>query len=167
MRIRLSIVPVVAVVLALGGVTLASASSDERASDGDAKVIKLFAVTVQQADLDLPPEGESLGDRFVFSDDLYREKGGEQVGTNVGECTFLRRDTDARSVSIQCLATFSLDGKGQITVQGLITFVETQTTPEPLTVAVTGGTGDFAGVGGELTVEEVSETEANVTIRLD
>jgi hypothetical protein len=167
MRMRLSIVAVVAVILAIGGVTLASASSDEGSSDDHSQVIKLFAVTVQQADIDLGATGESLGDRFVFADDVYREKGGEKVGHDGGECTVVRLDAEARTATVQCVVSLSLDDKGQITVQGLATFSETQTSAPPLTFPVTGGSGDFKGVDGEVTVEEISATEANLTLHLD
>lgn len=165
---RLGIVALVAVILAAGGVTLASADSGKRAGDGRSEVIKLFALTDldQSADLDLGATGESVGDRFVFSDDLYTRKGGDKVGIDGGECIVVRLDTAARSATVQCAVTASLDDRGQITVQGLVTFSESEA-GATFTLPITGGSGDFRGASGEITVEELSDTESNLTLSLD
>jgi Allene oxide cyclase barrel like domain len=158
MRTRLGIVAAVAAALALY-------AAGPAAADGDSEVIKLFAVTVQSAELDLGDEGPSVGDRYVFADDVYDRKGGDQVGTNGGECTIVRVDAEAATATANCLVTFSLDDRGQLTIQGLVDFsVDADPT---FTLPVTGGSGDFAGAAGEVEVEELSETEANLTFTLD
>jgi hypothetical protein len=162
MRARLGLIAVATAILAVGSVTLASASSDR----GHKEVIKLFALTVSSADLDLGDKGPSVGDRFVFADDVYDEKGGEKVGTDGGECVLVRVDLAAQTASNQCVVTLSLEDRGQITVQGLIELSLTDTRPT-FTLPVTGGSGDFTGAGGEAEVEELSDTEANLTVTLD
>ena len=63
-----------------------------------------------------------------------------------------------------CVATLRLRG-GQITLQGLVPFSETDM--GPFTVAVTGGTGAYRGVSGEMTVRSLSDTRELYILRLD
>lgn len=167
MRSKLILSAVLAVLLAVGSVSLASATSSDE-GDRDARVINLTSRTVQEADLDLGAEGLSVGDRFTFSDDLL--KNGKTVGTDGGECVIVRIDPEgateqtAESLTVQCTVTLSLEA-GQITVQGLVTFTNAPT-QEPFTVAITGGTGDFRTAHGEVEVTELSATEDRLTVRL-
>jgi len=170
MRIRLTITAVVAVIMAVAGVTLASAhSKGSRGDDHGARVIKLFAVTVQHHFVDLPPEATpsnpapSLGDEDVFSDDVFDKKGGTKLGTDGGVCTIVR--VEPTSAVAQCAATLSLGG-GQIAVQGLVTFPLAEETPPKFDLPITGGTGDFEGASGHITVEELNDTDANITVFL-
>ena len=166
MRIKLSIAAVVAVLLAIAGVSLASADSGGSSKDKGDRVIKLFAVLDQEAFINVPPDGTTLGlgARSVFSDVLYDGPGGDRVGVDGGECTITR--VGSSEATGQCVATLSLSG-GQITVQGLATFPLAEgELPPPIDVAVTGGTGDYEGAEGYLTVEELNETESNLTLHL-
>jgi hypothetical protein len=90
MRRRLSLAIVAALVLAVVIVPGASTSSSgvRSSDDDDVEVIRVTAITVQEAGLDLGEPGDSLGDQFVFSDDLFR--GGEKVGTAGGIGTLVR-----------------------------------------------------------------------------
>ena len=161
MRNRFGIASVAAVVLAVAGVGLASASS----SDDTSRTFTVFAKTVQFAPIDLGDPGTSLGDQFVFSDDLLTEKGGDTVGFDGGVCTLVRRDEASKSDTLQCVFTFSLEG-GQIATQALLTLHEghfsgTEVGP------VTGGSGEFRGASGEVAVKFFSDTEADITFRLE
>jgi hypothetical protein len=168
MRKKLVLSAMLALLLAVASVSLASATSDDGHGDnGDhARVINLTATTVQQADIDLGKTGLSLGDRFVFSDDVS----GDEVGTDGGDCVVVRLDpkdaTEAnlKAVTQQCVVTLSLP-EGQITGQGLVTFTNTPTQPS-FTVAITGGTGEFNTAHGEVQVTELSDTVAKLTVKL-
>ena len=95
----------------------------------------------------------AVGDAFLISDTLTKH--GKDFGNLYAHCTFVTAEVT------QCLATLDLPN-GQITVQGVI-----RDTPD-FTLAVTGGTGDYTGAGGTITVDE-SEGESapsNITIRL-
>ena len=163
MRIKLAVAALAASILALGGVTLASANSSGSSDDNGAREIKLFALTVQIDFPDLGANGFSLGDEQVFSDDLYDKSGGTKLGFDGGVCTIVRvADVKRASGSAQCVVTLSL-AEGQITVQGLVTFVGNET-PPPFDLAITGGTGAFKNARGSVTVEETSDTEANLTV---
>jgi hypothetical protein len=63
----------------------------------------------------------------------------------------------------QCFNTTSLPG-GQITAQGIVT--SDQIEKLPFLQAVTGGTGAYEGVGGELTVDEAGDKPAELTFEL-
>jgi hypothetical protein len=170
MRKKLVLSATLALLLAVASVSLASATSNDDNDDNDdhTRVINLTATTVQQADIDLGKEGLSLGDRFVFSDDL--SEGGKQVGTDGVDCVIVRLDpkdaTEAnlKAVTQHCVVTLSLP-EGQITGQALLTFTNTPT-PPPFTVAITGGTGEFRTAHGEVQVTEESDTVAQLAVKL-
>ena len=68
------------------------------------------------------------------------------------------------SATAQCVATAELP-KGQITVQGLLTFTE-ETEGEPSFLAITGGTGKYREAQGQLKIDQASETEAQLTFKI-
>jgi hypothetical protein len=165
MRFKLAVAAIAAIALGAGGVALASADSNGGGDDHEGKTIKFFALTVQTADIDLGDKGFSLGDQTVFSDDLYNKKGGTKLGVDGGVCTIVRI-TDAKTFSgtAQCVVTASLAG-GQIATQGLVSFAGNQL-PPPFDIAITGGTGAYKNASGQVTVQELSDTEANLTVQL-
>ena len=143
-------------------VTGASASSGPRErDDDDIEIIRVTEIIVQEAGIDLGEPGDSLGDQFVFSGDLFRA--GEKVGIDGGVCTLVRLVSMVSATS-QCVATAELP-KGQITVQGLLTFTE-ETEGEPSLLAITGGTGKYREAQGELKVVQTSETESQLTFKI-
>jgi hypothetical protein len=162
MRSKFALAALVAVVMATIGAGLAYATSG---SDDNGRTFTVFSKTVQFAPIDLGDTGPSLGDQFVFSDDLLTERGGDNVGFDGGVCTTVRRDETAKTDTLQCAVTFSFAG-GQIATQALLTltngnFTGTQTGP------VTGGSGDFRGASGEVSVKFFSNDEADITFDLD
>ncbi len=96
--------------------------------------------------VDNGPRGESPGDKFGFTEKLFQH--GERVGRDAVECTVKR--VTRRSFTMQCVGTMTMRGRGQITIQGAITFSETS--GDSFSLAVTGGTGEFSGVNGEMVV---------------
>ena len=141
--------------------TGASASGSRDKDDDDVTVIRVTEMIVQEAEIDLGEPGESLGDQFVTSSDLFRA--GEKVGVDGVVCTLVRLEPRV-SATAQCVATAEFR-KGQITVQGLLTFSE-ETEGEPFRLAITGGTGKYKEAHGELKVVEVSETESRLTFKI-
>ena len=93
-------------------------------------------------------EGTALGDQIVFTTQLL--KGDSEVGHQGGVCTV----TSAVRAEAQCVATYVLPG-GQITGQALIVLGA----PAPYAVAITGGSGRYKGVEGEIRVDPASETQ--------
>ena len=141
--------------------TGASASGSRDKDDDDVKVIRVTEIIVQEAEIDLGEPGDSLGDQFVTSSDLFRA--GEKVGVDGVVCTLVRLEPMVSATS-QCVATAEFR-KGQITVQGLLTFSE-ETEGEPFLLAITGGTGKYKEAHGELKVVQMSETESRLTFKI-
>src|SRR5688500_10835065 len=126
MRTKFTIAAVLAVIFAAAGVTLAAADSNGSGDDGSPRVITLFAFNDpdRATTVDVAPTGDtpSLGDRFVFSGDVFDRKGGTELGITAVDCVFVRFDPidSPTEATLQCVATISLEG-GQITVQGVFT----------------------------------------------
>jgi hypothetical protein len=70
------------------------------------------------------------------------QSGGRTVGHDDGLCvaTYHFRQ-------LECFVTFSLLGRGSVTTQGRVVLAET-----PNWLAITGGTGSFRGVGGQVRI---------------
>ena len=133
--------------LVLTGVVLAGAGSVLVAAPAAAHdhSLRLTTVAAHNTDLDLGEPGPSAGDIQVFLDDVQRN--GRTVGSSAGSCT-VTLFTETRLVGA-CTATLVLPD-GTITAQGV--FDEDPTVgPTSFTWAVTGGTGDYSGAGGEAT----------------
>ncbi|MGH8970932.1 MAG: allene oxide cyclase barrel-like domain-containing protein [Actinomycetes bacterium] len=151
MRKLMSIGTALILLTTLGLVAVAGQTAANADDNGDRTVIKLTAVAAQEAELDLGEEGFGLGDQFVFSDWLFRH--GEQVGRDGGACTITHVDETTFAATAQCIGTLELP-KGQITVQGLVTFTEED---PPFWVAVTGGTGAYKTAKGQMKITPVDE----------
>lgn len=152
---RLSLAAILATVIAVAGASFAYAG--DSSDDGSTQVIQLVAMGVDATPIDLGKTGPSQGDQVVFTNDLFRE--GEKVGFDGGVCTAVRVGP-GESVRFQCQVTLSLP-KGQITAQGLFMFAG-----PPSDIAITGGTGAYRRVDGELEVDIVSNTETRLTAKL-
>jgi hypothetical protein len=157
-----------AVTLSCGTVALAddhSNSSAGHAQRGHVRVIGLFSTTAQFKQLDLGDSGFSIGDEIVFADDLLTAKGGANAGADGGVCTVVRVD-DATSVTgtLQCPVTLSLHN-GQLFTVGLVHLANGALTGTQV-VGIAGGTGEFRGAEGELTLKFLTPTETNYTITL-
>jgi hypothetical protein len=89
----------------------------------------------QEADftiIDTAPVGDSPGDQILFTDTLL-DQAGRRIGRDEARCTVMFGD------DVLCDATFVIDGKGQLTIEGV-----------GLNLAVTGGTGRFKKARGQL-----------------
>lgn len=157
MRKKLGLVAVLALLLSAAGGSLALAG-DSSGDDGT-RTIHLTAKAVQETEVDVGEQGFGQGDYFVFGDDLFRD--GEKVGTDGGTCTFVR--VEEASATANCVVTLSLP-KGQVTVQGLVTFAG-EGDAAPFVVAVTGGTGAYRTAHGEVEVDPNGDEE-RLTLKL-
>jgi hypothetical protein len=133
-------------------VTLASASTasrDTHASDKQStQVIQLGAQRVQEAQIDLGEQGDSLGDQIIFSEDLLRD--GKKIGHDGGVCTIVGLVPDI-SFTVQCVTTPSLP-RGLVTVHGLVTFTDED---RPFLFTITGGTGAYKTAHGQMKINFV------------
>jgi hypothetical protein len=166
MQRKLMVGAVLALVLAVASVPLAFANEGPGGDDdhdGDVTVLKLTTRVLQEAGVDVPPSGDSVGDRFVFSDAVF--KGDKKIGMGGVDCVVVLfkpgpTTDEPEAVTSLCVATLSLP-KGQITIQGLIDFTE----PGAFTLAVTGGTNAYRTAHGQVKVEE-GEEEDRLTVKL-
>ena len=159
------IIGILAIALALivGNLTLTSATASSSSSNDHRTTLHLVSNTVDFADLDFNETGPSLGDQFVFNDNLFQN--GKRVGEDHGSCTLVRiTGTGASSeFTVVCHVTLVLAG-GQITAQGALTF--TGEGPQTNTIAITGGTGAYQTAHGQVRARDVSETRAALTVQL-
>jgi allene oxide cyclase-like protein len=168
-KLRFTAVLAAGCALALGGATLASGRDGNGSDESDSgQSFTVYAPTAADriAFLPVTPGKFALGNRVVFSDDLFTEKGGSSLGIDGGVCTVVRvADAADQSGTLECHITFDLPD-GQITTQELHTLTNGElkgTQPG----AITGGTGKYRDAAGEVSVEFLSTTEANVTFLLD
>jgi hypothetical protein len=97
------------------------------------------------------PHGEFLGDQRVFTDQLHavdknEDPTGPPVGHHSGFCTLVKKGP-GNARFYQCFATFDFP-EGLLTGR---TLDLTAVGPAGVEVAVTGGTGAYAGTGGQIT----------------
>ncbi len=104
---------------------------------GGGRTLTLVSEEKRARGVDVGAEGESTGDFFVFEETLFNARGGEVVGEDTVRC-------EAGIRTFHCDATLKLDRRGKITVGGALFARRDNVIP------VTGGTGNFSGVGGEL-----------------
>jgi hypothetical protein len=141
-----------AAVTAIAALALMAFGTTVAAAHGKAsKTLRLVATENQSDFLDLGAPGPSLGDELVFSETLSRN--GRQVGTSGVVCTTTAVEPPYEVTTFHCVGTLSLRN-GQITLQGLIE-VQGVNDPGPFTVAITGGTGDYRGAGGQAVVRDL------------
>jgi hypothetical protein len=167
MRRKIILGAILAVLLAIAGVPLAFAGGDDNGDDNgdDVRTLRLTATSLQEAEIDLGASGFSIGDRFVESQNLFRDD--ERVGVGGIDCVLVvfRPGPDPagepEAATAQCVATASLP-QGQITVQGLIDFTD----PGPFTLAITGGTGAYRTAHGEVEVTEESPEFERIRFKL-
>jgi allene oxide cyclase len=105
---------------------------------------------------DMAPKGDSAGDNMTFANKLYDKDDKQLVGHDTGWCI--------RTVAGQvweCFRTYMLE-QGQITVEG------PYYDGKDSTFAITGGTGIYLTVQGELKMQarDASRREYNLTFTL-
>jgi hypothetical protein len=117
-----------------------------------------------------PPEGEegvpAVGDEFVFTDRLYALGGtpeaparaGEQIGHVSVRCVVSQVFEAEEDAASTCTGVFSIDGRGDVTAQGMFRFSEFEDQGFA-TLGLTGGTGEFYDAGGELEVREFTDDD--------
>jgi hypothetical protein len=102
--------------------------------------------------VDVAPKGDSPGDYGVFKDPIVTA-GDVKIGTIDAQCI--------ASYSDMCSGSIRIPGRGQITFSGI-----TPIGVDPDHYAITGGTGQFAGVGGVLLIEFPFIDAAKLTVTL-
>lgn len=133
-------------------------------SDGtSSRTLALVGKETASAFLDHGRDGTpSVGDEFVSAQRLLRR--GKAAGRTGGSCQVVAPAPGRDRNSFHCTVTLSL-AAGQLMLDGLATFGEQG--PQPMTMAITGGTGSFRQARGQATVAERAgrETSYRLSIR--
>lgn len=124
------------------GAWRAPTAADEAQSIPADETIVLIAKVTKERFVDVRPRGESVGDYFLVREALFNEEGG-RVGRVAYRC-MLQFLPD-----LHCDGSNVLRGRGQITFAVVLDTSRETFPPVPLT----GGSGDFANVGGQMLIE--------------
>jgi hypothetical protein len=152
--IRLLPIPVVALALVA---TNASADAGKHQS-GFQLTGKVVAPPAQ---IDLGTPGPSAADQTVITMDLF--KGAKRVGESHVLCSVVRFDPATKFTITQCQNVNTINGSTIVT-EGVVTSDEEE--QKPFAQAITGGTGAFDGVEGQLTVSDAGPQPATLTFEV-
>lgn len=149
---RLVVIPAVAAVAAVAGVSFAVASdSDQQASAS--KTIRADSRTVAAESVDTGKPGPSAGDLFVFRNRLAR--GGKRLGSLEVACVFVKLEED-----YACHGSAFLPG-GRLALSGPLSLDQ----PTNI-VPVVGGTGRYRRMRGTLTGRQTGEDTSALTFKV-
>jgi Allene oxide cyclase len=129
----LAVVPIAAACVL---VAIASASAEPQE-------LKMVEHATTDAVTDTGAEGDSAGDILTFANEVFDADDKNKIGTDQGICF---RTVPGKVW--ECFWTVALD-KGQITVEGPFNDAGDSV------LAVTGGTGDYAGAQGEMALSAI------------
>ncbi len=111
----------------------------EQGAGGPSRVIRLRAVTQNEADVDIDGDGQfDAGDGFIFREKLINPRTGDRVGKDLAHCV-------AMGPAFDCEGTLNLR-RGKLVVAGA------SWQGEGLVLAVTGGTWKFRNASGVMHV---------------
>jgi hypothetical protein len=132
----------------LGAVGSASPNNNDDHRD-EGRTLTFVGKNSENKVLDLGAQGPSQGDIRVTNAPIYDESGKERIGRFDPFCAITdpADESSEKAHMTQCTKTFTLPG-GQITVQGLEAYPNLSGL-SPGVNAISGGTGKYAGVGGE------------------
>jgi allene oxide cyclase len=163
---RTKVAVLVAMVVAALGIGLMGAVGSASPKDDDQNNNKEGNLTVlvknrEASVVDLDPQGSSQGDMRVVNAPLYNASGKQKVGRFDVVCvsTDPAEEANEKYHMAQCTYTYTLAG-GEITAQGVSAFPKLSKIPSTAVDAVSGGTGKYAGVRGEVSLQ----TRANKAI---
>ena len=163
---RTKVAVLVAMVVAALGIGLMGAVGSASPKDDDQNNNKEGNLTVlvknrEASVVDLDPQGSSQGDMRVVNAPLYNASGKQKVGRFDVVCvsTDPADEANEKYHMAQCTYTYTLAG-GEITAQGVSAFPKLSEIPSTAVDAVSGGTGKYAGVRGEVSLQ----TRANKAI---
>jgi hypothetical protein len=136
------------------------------ADSASGKVVRVYEHDTQQTGVDLGEKGDSAGDLFFYSGDVFNKKGGKNIGRAAGQCQTVSAGS-AHAESI-CSVHVTLAG-GKIVSEGLANTADVFG-GKTVTWPITGGTGIYRNARGYATcvVPQIPNlTDAIFTFYLD
>jgi hypothetical protein len=156
-RLRILLVALAVVGMALGIIAVLGAvssasphnSDDDHRDDKDHSTLTVVGKNPENKVVDLGAQGPTQGDIRVTNAPLYDESGKERIGRFDLLCAITdpADESSEKAHMAQCTKTFTLPG-GQISVEGVEAYPNLSGL-SPGVNAISGGTGKYAGVGGE------------------
>ena len=117
------------------------------ADSAPGRTLRLYELDSQQAMVDVGDKGDSPGDLFVYSGDLFNRKGGTKVGRFAGQCETM--STGPVHAETICTTYFNLAG-GKIIGEGFFNSADLFS-GKTVTYPITGGTGIYRNAHGVAT----------------
>ena len=152
-RLRVLFVAVAVVGMALGiiGVlgAVGSASPNNDHRDDKGRTLTVVGKNPENKVIDLGAQGPTQGDIRVTNATIYDKSGKERIGRFDLFCAITdpADESSQRAHMAQCTKTFTLPG-GEISVEGVEAYPNLSGLA-PGVNAISGGTGNYSGVGGE------------------
>ena len=145
-------------ILLIGGVAQATGGSSK---GGGSQTLRFLDVSdkFEFVDVGEPAESESdfgPGDMLIFNNLLRNRADTKELGSWISICTMTASPGVAR-----CSGTLGLD-QGDIDVATTVDFADA----DRIVAAVTGGTGDFQGAGGEVILGDQTNAGRKLTVKL-
>jgi hypothetical protein len=135
--------------LAVGGVVGAQVGSASTRASSSQHTLTLIERNIQVAVIDLGTPGPSMGDLRVGHAQLYNEQGTQLVGRI--DFFLSLTDTGATPEPVVLKANYTLSfSQGTIEIGGLSRRAAITSLPPDDRLAITGGTGSYRGVQGEM-----------------
>jgi hypothetical protein len=157
-RVRVLLVALAVVGMALGIIAVLGAVSsaspkgntDDHRNDKGRSTLTVVGKNPQSKGLDLGAQGPTQGDLVVINASIYDESAKERIGRFDMLCAITdpADESSEKAHMAQCTKTFTLPG-GEITVEGVEAFSNLSGLSPAGVNSITGGTGKYAGVGGE------------------
>jgi hypothetical protein len=152
--VALSTIPVMLMVTSPGSATGTTSESSTLTFRMRTGSFRFIDMPPKAATADAPP---SPGDYLVLTNRIF--KAGDRVGTLHATCVVTRRAANPDRTPLLCTGAYRLPG-------GTLTGTTVLTTSATTHIAITGGTGRFAGASGTSTEHDNQDGTTHVTIRL-
>ena len=138
----------------MGAVGSASPKDKDSNNDDKGRTLTVLTKTSEIKVVDLGPQGQSHGDMRITNAPLYNATGKERIGRLdlFVVVTDPANESAEKAHMVEAMYTYTLPG-GEISAQGAGALPTlTELTPRQVD-AITGGTGKYAGVRGEVRIE--------------
>jgi hypothetical protein len=141
-------VTVLGIIGVLRAVSATPTDDADKPNGSEARTLTVLAKIRQEKVIDVGPQGPSQGDMRVVNTSLYNATGTKRIGRHDQFCVLT--DPGEKTQMTECIRTYTLPG-GEINSEGVSTRSTLNDSQKPGgTDAISGGTGEYVGVQGEV-----------------